>query len=61
MAEFFDSSGEKESFATSYDPATKMLNIEIGIGAKAAIVNGDLKIRSLTYHKRGTDTQEPVQ
>ena len=53
LAEYFKPDGGKVDYAASYDPATKILLIETGGGLKASIVNGDLKMRSQTYHKVG--------
>ena len=43
--------GAKVDYAANYDPANKMINIENGSGLKAALINGDLKVRSVTYQR----------
>ncbi len=49
--------GAKVDYAANYDAASKMVNIESGNGLKAAIVNGNLKIRSVTYQKVTAEKQ----
>lgn len=53
--------GAKVDYAANYDPANKMINIENGSGLKAALINGDLKVRSVTYQRVADGSQELIQ
>lgn len=61
LAEYYKQGGGKIGYPASYDPATKMMLIETGGGLKAGIVNGELKVRGLTYHKIDGVSQDSAQ
>ena len=61
LAEYYKQGGGKISYAASYDPATKMMLIETGGGLKAGLVNGELKVRGLTYNRVGGVSQDSTQ
>lgn len=61
LAEYYKQGGGKIDYPARYDPATNMMVIETGGGLKASVVNGELKVRGLTYNRIGGVNQAPTQ